>query len=61
MKTRLERAALEMAEAPWYDYLIVNDELDWATEELAAVIKANRCRTVAVLPRVADLLRPENL
>jgi guanylate kinase len=61
MKTRLERAAREMAEAPWYDYLIVNGELDWATEELAAVITANRCRTVAVLPRVVDLLRLENL
>jgi guanylate kinase len=59
MKTRLERAAREMAEAPWYDYLIVNDNLDRATEELAAVIIADRCRAAAVLPRVVDLVRPE--
>jgi guanylate kinase len=59
MQTRLERAAREMAEAPWYDYLIVNDDLDRATEELAAVIMANRCRTPVVLPRVRELVQPE--
>ena len=59
MKIRLERAAREMAEASWYDYLIVNDDLDRATEELAAVIMANRCRTPVVIPRVRDLVQPE--
>ncbi len=59
MKIRLEQAAREIAEAPWYDYLIVNDDLDRATEELAAVIMARRCRTPVVLPRVRDLVQPE--
>jgi len=59
MKVRLEQAAREMAEAPWYDYLIVNDELDRATEELAAVIMANRCRAPVILPRVRELVQPD--
>lgn len=59
MEVRLEHAAREMAEAPWYDYLIVNDELDRATEELAAVIMANRCRTPVVVPRVRELVQPD--
>jgi guanylate kinase len=59
MQTRLERAAREMAEAPWYDYLIVNDDLDRATEELAAVIMANRCRTPVALPHVRELVQPD--
>jgi guanylate kinase len=61
MKTRLDRATREMAEAPWYDYLVINDDLDRASEELAAVIMANRCRAAAVLPRVLDLVQPDNI
>jgi len=61
MKIRLDRATREMAEAPWYDYLVINDDLERASEELAAVIRANRCRAAAVLPRVLDLVRPPPL
>lgn len=41
---RLANARKEMAEAHWYDYLIVNDNLAVATEMLQAVILAERCR-----------------
>jgi len=58
MKIRLDQATREMAEAPWYDYLIVNHDLERASEELAAVIMASRCRAAAVLPRVLELVRP---
>ena len=61
MKIRLDRATREMAEAPWYDYLVINDDLERASEELAAVIRANRCRAAAVLSRVLDLVRPPPL
>jgi len=60
MKIRLDQARREMAEAPWYDYLVINDDLERASEELAAVIAASRCRAAAVLPRVLDLVRPDN-
>lgn len=61
METRLDRATREMAEAPWYDYLVINDDLDRAREELAAVITASRCRAATVLPRVLDLVQPDNI
>jgi len=60
MKVRLDQATREMAEAPWYDYLVINDDLGRASEELAAVIKARRCRAAAVLARVLDLVRPDS-
>ncbi|HVO83591.1 MAG TPA: guanylate kinase [Syntrophobacteria bacterium] len=60
MKIRLDQARREMAEAPWYDYLVINDDLERASEELAAVIMASRCRAAAVLPRALDLVRPDN-
>lgn len=35
---RLVRARAELAEAHWYDVQVVNDDLDRATEELAALL-----------------------
>ena len=61
MKTRLDRATREMAEAPWFDYLVINDDLERASEELGAVITASRCRAATVLPRVLGLVWPDNI
>ncbi|MFZ5774833.1 MAG: guanylate kinase [Thermodesulfobacteriota bacterium] len=44
IRLRLDNAQREMAEAPRYDYLIINDELESATEMLRSVILAQRCR-----------------
>ena len=44
VQIRLANARKEMAEAHWYDYLIVNDDLTAATAMLQAVILAERCR-----------------
>jgi guanylate kinase len=41
---RLEAAAHEMAQAAWYEYLIVNDDLNGAISELESVMRALRCR-----------------
>lgn len=48
---RLERAKAEMAEAsggpeqvPIYDYLIVNDRLSQAVEDLHSIVRAEKCR-----------------
>jgi guanylate kinase len=47
---RIETAALEIRRAPRYDYLLVNDVLEQAVEEMTAVIRADRCRTERRLP-----------
>ena len=41
---RLARARQEYAEATFYDYIIVNDDVDTAARELAAIITAEHCR-----------------
>ena len=59
IETRLENAMEELREASWYDYLIINDDLDGAVEALKAVILAARYRRQVVLPQVRDLLQGE--
>lgn len=41
---RLEAAHREIREAPWYDFIIVNDVLSDAMADLEAIFRANRCR-----------------
>jgi guanylate kinase len=56
MEERLRKAKVEMAEAHWYDYWIVNDELGKAQEQLQAVILAEHCRRVRMTGVIEDLL-----
>ena len=42
LRRRLEAAAAEMAQAPWYDYLIVNDDLDEAIADFESILRATR-------------------
>ena len=44
IKTRLDNAKKELADIEQYDYLIVNDKIEQAVEELKSVIIAERCR-----------------
>ena len=44
IEARLCRAREELKEAPRYDYVIVNDALDEAASEFAAILKAEHCR-----------------
>lgn len=44
LQTRLRNAIGEMAEYKNFDYAIINDDLNQATDELAAIILAERCR-----------------
>jgi guanylate kinase len=52
---RLERAAAEIKEARWYDYIIINDNFDTAFEELSAIVVAHGLRTFRMLGQVAKL------
>ncbi len=58
VKARLENASRELLEAPWYDYLVINDVLEEAVEALAAIILSARFRREAVLPGVLNLFQP---
>jgi guanylate kinase len=44
LQTRLTVAPTEIAQFQHYDYVIVNDDLGTATQQLQAIIVADRCR-----------------
>ena len=46
IEARLRVAACEMTAIPLFDYLVVNEQLDTAVEELSAIVKAERSRVV---------------
>ena len=52
---RIKRASDEIRESYWYDYIVINDHLEKAFDELAAIVLAQRCRTFRILPRMAKL------
>lgn len=43
IRRRLEAAKAEIREAPWYDYLVVNEVLEEAVADVSAIIRACRC------------------
>lgn len=47
MQNRLSQARWEYSHAGEYDYLVVNDEVDKAVAEIAAIMSAEKCRTEA--------------
>jgi guanylate kinase len=42
--TRVENSRREIAEAVWYDFIIVNDDFESALEELKAIIISESCK-----------------
>ena len=46
MQSRLERAKWEYSQAGQYDYIIVNDSVERATQELLAIMTAEKCKTM---------------
>jgi len=57
LEERLRQARVEMAEARWYDYLIINDELEKTQEKVRAVILAEHCRRERNEDALDDLLQ----
>lgn len=47
---RLETASWEMTQRDWFDHVVVNDDLERATEEVAAIIDASRTGRSSGLP-----------
>lgn len=51
---RLAQSHGELGEAHWYDFLVVNDDLEEAQTRLQAIVLANRCRTSRLWPALAE-------
>lgn len=49
IERRIGNAHREIREAPWYDYVVINDDFAVALDQLKAIVVAERCRTERVL------------
>lgn len=52
IEKRIGLAAKELTNCSWYDYLIINDDLEKAQKELESIIIADRCSNERILPEV---------
>ncbi|MDD2900563.1 MAG: guanylate kinase, partial [Desulfuromonadaceae bacterium] len=55
IERRIARAAGEIREARWYDYIIFNDDFDVACKELAAIVIAHRRKTFRMMEQVGKV------
>jgi guanylate kinase len=55
IRTRVKKAAKEIRNCVSYDYLVFNDKLEDAVEELKSVLIAERCRKSVRLPKAQTL------
>lgn len=55
IERRIVRAAEEIRESRWYDYIVVNDRLEEAQEGLAAIVTAARHATGRMLGQVSKM------
>lgn len=55
IERRIERAAGEIKEARWYDYIIINDRFEQAFEEMSAIVLSHQRKTFRMMEQVAKL------
>ncbi len=55
IELRINRAAEEIRQACWYDYIIFNDDFSTACGELAAIVTAHRRKTFRMMEKVGKL------
>lgn len=54
LQQRLERVKVEIQQVPWYEYLIINDVLEEALQQLRGIITTHRCRTSRLWPMIRE-------
>ena len=55
IRARMEKVPHEIKQCLWYDYIIINDDLEKAIEEARAIILSTRCQTAQQAPIVKKL------
>jgi len=59
LERRFAKAQEEIEHYPFFDYLVLNDDLQKALAELKGIIHAELCRRARLAPRAEALLRSE--
>lgn len=54
---RLTRAAAEIGESMWYDYVIINEHLPLAVDNLRAIYLAEKSRRERMIGKIEDILK----
>ena len=57
IKLRIKQARKELEECRWYDYMIINEDLEKAVHEAESIIIAHRCSKSRVFPKIKDTFR----
>jgi guanylate kinase len=52
IKKRLEKSIKELKNCEWYDYIIINNDLDEAVKRLEAIILSERSRTSRIIEKI---------
>jgi guanylate kinase len=55
INSRMKKTSSEIKQCVWYDYIIVNDDLEKAIKEAQAIILSVRCRTDQQIPIVKEM------
>ncbi len=55
MEKRLNQAMEDMRNCVWYDYTLINDDLEKAKQEALAIILSEGCRTAHLASKITDL------
>jgi guanylate kinase len=61
LEERWRKAKAEMADGSWYDYIIINDQLEKAQKQLEAIMLAEHCRRDRMSGALEDLLMKKGL
>ena len=57
IERRFANAKLEIGHYPFFDYLVINDDLDDASNRLKGIVAAELCRRKRIAARAEALLR----
>jgi guanylate kinase len=57
IESRYKEALNDLKNCEWYDYLVINDNLERAVNEVKAVVLAGRCRNSRILPAIRGMLK----
>ena len=60
IRRRVDNAREELSHAPEFEYAIINKDFDDARRDLAAIVRAERARTVRALEHHPELFRPKD-